>query len=163
LAVYFCTIAACLILDITIISIRATFWPTDVDTFQEIEKVPELRARLEEAASMELQNGWGRKEKERGRKSNSSDAPIVVAGKMPEGGSEDGRVMEEGRRVGSGSGGNVGGGVVGTVGQGGVSAEPRSSLHSPSMERSSMSLAGREGGGVDHDALLVRRFGSVKR
>ena len=136
--------------------------------FQEIEKIPELRARLEEAASMELQNGWARKEhkekeEEGERKSDSSHTQIVGAGGVSEGGGRgDGRAMEEGRRVSGGSGGSVGGAAV-TVRQGRASVEPRSSLHSPSMERSSMSLADREGGVADQDVLLARRFGSVKR
>lgn len=148
-AVYCCTIAACLIFDITIITIRATFWPTDVDTFKEIEKVPELRAGMEAAASMELQNGRLKKEDESEkagrRKSDYSYTPIVGAGKISEGsGSEDGRAVKEGRRVGRGSGRNAGGAVM-TVGQGRINAEPRSSLHSPSTERPSMSLADMEG------------------
>jgi len=131
--------------------------------------MPELRARLEEAASMELQNGWARKdketenEKEGGSGSDSLHTPIVRVGKMSEGGgSEDGRAMEEGRRASrasGASGGNVGGTAM-TMGQGRVGVEPRSSLHSPSMERSSMSLADMEGGAAEHS---VRRFGSVKR
>ncbi|KAI5810975.1 phospholipid-translocating P-type ATPase [Peziza echinospora] len=61
------TLATCLLVDVAFITIRVALWPTDVDTFQEIEKHPELRTQLEEAASAELQQGW-RGERERGKK-----------------------------------------------------------------------------------------------
>ena len=72
--VYIATVAACILFDITLTTVRKAFWSTDVDTFQEFEKIPELRKQFEEAATMELQQGWScgekkGKEKERVGKS----------------------------------------------------------------------------------------------
>lgn len=61
--VYIATVAACILFDITLTTLRVAFWPTDVDTFQEFEKIPELRKQFEEAAAMELQQGWNCREK----------------------------------------------------------------------------------------------------
>ncbi|KAL7276134.1 drs2 neo1 protein [Rhizina undulata] len=58
--VYIFSVSTCIILDIAFIAFRVAFWPTDVDAFQEIEQCRELRKRLEEAASGELQQGWDR-------------------------------------------------------------------------------------------------------
>lgn len=174
----------CLLLDITLITIRVALWPNDVDTFREIEKMPELRRRLEEASSMELQQGWkGREEKkgkekerkgENGRISNSSEVPIApeTGGKEDQAG--DVEDVEEIMRGAEGSQKVVNQSQVQAQGQGQgqarlSTAEPRSSLHSPSMERPRFSFgdygtgAGGSGGGIDHDVLLARRFGSIKR
>lgn len=161
---YIAALAACILLDITLITVRVALWPSDVDHFREIEKVPEFKARLEEAAAEELQQGWqkgkGGGDGVRKSESESSTTPIAAG------------AMEEGRRSvgvvsGRGAGGAAGEAGHGGEGQAAGAAEPRSSLHSPSMETSRLSFADREshggGGAVDHDVLLARRFGSVKR
>lgn len=51
--VYFFAVAICLLLDALFIAVRTTFWPTDVDKFQEMEQSPEMRLRLERAANHE--------------------------------------------------------------------------------------------------------------
>lgn len=56
------------ILDVSIIVIRTALWPTDIDTFQEIERTIDFKKRLEEAASAELQQGW-----DRGKKKTSEE------------------------------------------------------------------------------------------
>ena len=49
------TVGAVVIFEITIATIRIALFPSDVDTFQELEKDPEIRRRFEEAAASELQ------------------------------------------------------------------------------------------------------------
>ena len=98
---YLFAVAVCLLIDITFITIRVAFWPTDVsdltssprhtyrlrkltctycaaqvDNFQEIEKIPAFRARLEEVASSELQQGWQKKNEaaSKGKERKKSDA-----------------------------------------------------------------------------------------
>ncbi|KAI5840221.1 phospholipid-translocating P-type ATPase [Morchella snyderi] len=90
--VYIFCLSACLILDLALISIRAAFWPTDVDVFQEIEKSKEMRERMEEAASVELQQSWNQNQ---GR----SKAELEIEGEVQEF-LDRPRVMEEGRTPG---------------------------------------------------------------
>ncbi|CEL05387.1 Putative Phospholipid-transporting ATPase [Aspergillus calidoustus] len=52
------TVAAVLIFEIAVSSVRANLFPTDVDVFQEYEKDLDIRKRFEEAAASELQQGW---------------------------------------------------------------------------------------------------------
>lgn len=47
-----------IILEIAVSTLRALFFPTDVDVFQEYEKDLDIRKRFEEAAATELQQGW---------------------------------------------------------------------------------------------------------
>ncbi|KAA8900188.1 phospholipid P-type ATPase transporter [Sphaerosporella brunnea] len=61
--VFFISIAVCVLFDILLITVRNAFWPTDVNIFQEIEQDSEMRKRLEEAASEELQQGLNRDSK----------------------------------------------------------------------------------------------------
>ncbi|KAL1388095.1 phospholipid-translocating P-type ATPase [Phyllosticta capitalensis] len=49
-----------IIFEIGVATLRATFWTTDVDTFQELEKDPLVRQRFEKAAALELHQGWDR-------------------------------------------------------------------------------------------------------
>ncbi|KAJ0426464.1 hypothetical protein BJY00DRAFT_88882 [Aspergillus carlsbadensis] len=56
--VLFVTVAAVLIFEIAVSSVRANLFPTDVDVFQEYEKDLDIRKRFEEAAASELQQGW---------------------------------------------------------------------------------------------------------
>lgn len=53
-------VAACLLLDVAVITTRVAFWPDEDDVFREIEKSRDMRKRLEEEASDELQQGWKR-------------------------------------------------------------------------------------------------------
>lgn len=39
-------------------SLKAAYFPTDVDVFQDLERDLQIRKRFEEAAAMELQAGW---------------------------------------------------------------------------------------------------------
>ena len=42
-------------------SLRASYFVSDVDVFQALEKDPDVKRRFEEAASGELQAGWDRR------------------------------------------------------------------------------------------------------
>lgn len=53
-------VSAVLLLEFAVSAIRALLFPTDVDIFQEFEQDREIRKRFEEAAAMELQQGWDR-------------------------------------------------------------------------------------------------------
>jgi len=56
------------VLEFDVASLRAAWVPTDVDIFQELERDVEVRKRFEEAAALELQQGW-----DRGKKMSSSE------------------------------------------------------------------------------------------
>jgi phospholipid-translocating ATPase len=89
--VFFVTIAVCLLFDILLIVVRNAFWPTDVDIFQEIEQDRDMRRRLEEAASEELQQGWNRDSKNGDPpRPTSREAEVMEILDRP-------REMEEGR------------------------------------------------------------------
>jgi phospholipid-translocating ATPase len=47
-----------LLFEFTVSTLRALFFPTDVDIFQEYEQDLDIRKRFEEAAASELQQGW---------------------------------------------------------------------------------------------------------
>lgn len=51
-------VAAVLLFEITVSAIRSNLFPTDVDVFQEYEQDLAIRRRFEEAAALELQQGW---------------------------------------------------------------------------------------------------------
>jgi phospholipid-translocating ATPase len=48
------------VLEFGIASLRAAWWPSDVDIFQQLERDQEVKKRFEEASAMELQQGWDR-------------------------------------------------------------------------------------------------------
>ncbi|KAJ5168922.1 phospholipid-transporting ATPase DNF3 [Penicillium canariense] len=52
------SVAAVLLFELTVSTLRALFFPTDVDIFQEYEQDLDIRKRFEEAAAAELQQGW---------------------------------------------------------------------------------------------------------
>ncbi|GLA38976.1 hypothetical protein AnigIFM63309_006302 [Aspergillus niger] len=52
------TVIAVIVFEMTVSSVRALFFPTDVDVFQEYEQDLDIRKRFEEAAASELQQGW---------------------------------------------------------------------------------------------------------
>lgn len=56
-------LVACVVFELVVSSGRAGLFPTDVDVFQELEQDLEIRKRFEEAASVELQQGWDRGKK----------------------------------------------------------------------------------------------------
>jgi phospholipid-translocating ATPase len=51
-------VASVLLFELTVSTLRALFFPTDVDIFQEYEQDLDIRKRFEEAAAPELQQGW---------------------------------------------------------------------------------------------------------
>ena len=55
-----CAFIAASFYDIAIITLRVTFFPKDADVFAELEKDPLIKARFEEEAASELQQGWNR-------------------------------------------------------------------------------------------------------
>lgn len=54
------SIVAVVVWEILVATLRNTFFPTDVDFFQEYEQDPAVKRRFEEAAASELQAGWNR-------------------------------------------------------------------------------------------------------
>ncbi|KAJ6096618.1 hypothetical protein N7486_007364 [Penicillium sp. IBT 16267x] len=57
-AVLFVSAMSVIMLEMTVSTLRALFFPTDVDIFQEYEQDLDIRRRFEEAAATELQQGW---------------------------------------------------------------------------------------------------------
>ncbi|KAK7717185.1 drs2 neo1 protein [Botryosphaeria dothidea] len=57
-------VACCIVFEIGVRTVRAAFWTTDVDQFQELEKDKDIKLRFEDAAVMELSQGWERFGKE---------------------------------------------------------------------------------------------------
>ncbi|KXG47968.1 ATPase, P-type, K/Mg/Cd/Cu/Zn/Na/Ca/Na/H-transporter [Penicillium griseofulvum] len=57
-AVLLLSVSAVLLFEFTVSTLRALFFPTDVDIFQEYEQDLDIRRRFEEAAASELQQGW---------------------------------------------------------------------------------------------------------
>jgi phospholipid-translocating ATPase len=53
-------IASVLILEFSVMALRAAYFSTDEDVFQALEKDPEVKRRFEEASAGELQAGWDR-------------------------------------------------------------------------------------------------------
>lgn len=53
-------VVAVVVFEVAVSAVRANVFPTDVDVFQEYEQDLEIRKRFEEAAAMELQQGWDR-------------------------------------------------------------------------------------------------------
>lgn len=58
------TVLCVAVFEFGVSSLRSAWFPTDVDTFQELERDLEVRKRFEEASAMELQQGWNRGKKE---------------------------------------------------------------------------------------------------
>ncbi|KAJ5833018.1 hypothetical protein N7474_001329 [Penicillium riverlandense] len=56
--VWLCAVTACLLFELTVSTLRALFFPNDVDLFQEMEQDLDIRKRFEEAAAPELQLSW---------------------------------------------------------------------------------------------------------
>lgn len=56
--VLFVSATSVILFELTVSTLRAFFFPTDVDIFQEFEQDLEIRKRFEEAAAGELQQGW---------------------------------------------------------------------------------------------------------
>ncbi|KAK3703461.1 drs2 neo1 protein [Vermiconidia calcicola] len=52
------SVASCITFEIGVRAFKRAFFPTDVETFQELEKDINVRRRFEESAASELQAGW---------------------------------------------------------------------------------------------------------
>ena len=61
-------------------ALLAAFFPTDEDRFQVLEKDPSVKRRLEEAAYEELQAGWGREGKGKGKRGEEETVREFVQG-----------------------------------------------------------------------------------
>jgi phospholipid-translocating ATPase len=55
--VLFLTLAALTLFELGVSSVRKTFWPSDTDVFQELQKDPMVRARFEETVRREAEGG----------------------------------------------------------------------------------------------------------
>ena len=55
-AVLFLTLVALTLFELAVSSVRKTFWPTDTDLFQELQKDPVIRRRFEDAVAQEEKN-----------------------------------------------------------------------------------------------------------
>ncbi|KAK1144179.1 drs2 neo1 protein [Aspergillus melleus] len=73
-AVLLLTVIAVVVFEMTVSALRALFFPSDVDIFQEYEQDLEIRKRFEEAAASELQQGW-----DHGKKKSSFEIARDVA------------------------------------------------------------------------------------
>lgn len=67
-------LTACIVFELVVASGRAGLFPTDVDVFQELEQDLGIRKRFEEAAAMEMQQGW-----DRGKKKSSLEIEVEQA------------------------------------------------------------------------------------
>lgn len=56
--VLFLSIMCCLVYELLIGAVRTSFFPSDVDIFQEYEKDPYTRRRFEEASALEMAESW---------------------------------------------------------------------------------------------------------
>ena len=56
-------LSALIYFEVAVRSLKAAYFPTDVDTFQCLEQDLDIRKRFEEASAMELQAGWHRGDK----------------------------------------------------------------------------------------------------
>lgn len=52
------TVACTICFELGVRSLKAAYFPTDVDIFQDLERDLSIRKRFEEASAMELQSGW---------------------------------------------------------------------------------------------------------
>ncbi|KAK8154437.1 hypothetical protein BKA80DRAFT_313523 [Phyllosticta citrichinensis] len=71
------------VFEIGVATLRAAFWTTDVDAFQELEKDPAVRKRFDQAAALELQQGW-----DRGDAADAGRPSFAAAGTAPRSGAE---------------------------------------------------------------------------
>lgn len=154
-------ISSALIFELGTMALRATFFTTDEDVFQALEKDPAVKRRFEEAASNELQQGWDRSTN-RQRDEEEKIRAAVDALERKEEERREGEVKEILRKRAE-NGRNVNGNVDGdgdssdgSNGQG----RKRAGSASTGVER-----MGSVSGGVDSDPhrLLERGFGRVKR
>lgn len=73
-------ILAVLVLEIAVSAMRTALWPTDADVFQELERDLKVRKRFEEAAQVELRQGWEAAavaEAAKGRKAKGKKIPSL--------------------------------------------------------------------------------------
>ncbi|KAF2138689.1 uncharacterized protein K452DRAFT_233405 [Aplosporella prunicola CBS 121167] len=79
-------LASVIVFELGISSLRATFFTTDVDAFQELEKDPQIRRRFEDASVDELQQGWllrGDKDA-KDKRASVGDVPALTAREQEE-------------------------------------------------------------------------------
>lgn len=57
--VLFLTLASLIVLELGVSSVRKSFWPTETDLFQELQKDPQIRKRFEERLKWEAEGGMG--------------------------------------------------------------------------------------------------------
>jgi len=69
--VLFLTLAALILFELGVSSIRKTFWPTDTDVFQELQKDPIIRKRFEETVQNEKEGNVNEVEMGREKKTSS--------------------------------------------------------------------------------------------
>ncbi|KAI9791570.1 MAG: hypothetical protein M1833_001491 [Piccolia ochrophora] len=85
-------VLCCCVFEAGVSSLRSAWFPTDADIFQELEQDPEIRLRFEEAASVELQQGWAQsKKKQKARTTPTQDDEDDIQAVL-----DRPRVMEEG-------------------------------------------------------------------
>ena len=71
---------AIVVFEMGVKALLAAFFPTDEDRFQVLEKDPSVKRRLEEAACEELQAGWGREGKGKGKRGEEETVREFVQG-----------------------------------------------------------------------------------
>jgi phospholipid-translocating ATPase len=143
-------VVAVVLFEVTVSTIRATLFPTDVDIFQEFEQDIEIRKRFEEAAASELQQGW-----DHGKKRPSLEIAREEA-EMAEREQEVHELLSRPRVMGKSDSGNVQLEEVElhNYGDGSDNNDEEAGLASPG------------GGGrrsLDIHELFSKRFGTIKR
>lgn len=156
------SISCCLLIDIAFISIRTAFFPTDIDTFQEIEQTTEFKQRLEEAAANELQQGWQRGKKDEDITKEEGEVQELLDRRMKQ---EDFNNMEQGRASPLAS--------PASLQQSKPSANPTSgnlsrsgsyNMGRPSVQAARRSVViGETLPEEDIEEIVAKRFGSIKR
>jgi phospholipid-translocating ATPase len=135
-------ISAVILYELVVKSLQAAYFPTDVDIFQEFERDISIKRRFEEAAAIELQQGW-----DRGKKKSSLEINREAV-ELAEQAAREGQVQEllknrpdELMRENSKGGGSD----TNENGNGNVNA------------------AGKSRRSMEIQEMLSRRFGSIRR
>jgi phospholipid-translocating ATPase len=156
------SITVCLLIDIAFISLRTAFFPTDIDTFQEIEQSTEFKQRLEEAAASELQQGWQKKKKSADIRREEGEVQELLDRRLQE---ESFNNMEQGRSkpVGSPSlqppRSSIGPGP-GTLSRNGSYNPGRPSVQAARKSAVIGETLEEEG---DIEEIVARRFGQIRK
>ncbi len=51
-------VVSCLLYEVMVRTVKNALFPTDIETFQQLERDPDVRRQFEEASASELQAGW---------------------------------------------------------------------------------------------------------